>query len=370
VAGADTPEAKLRKIYARVQQVRNLSFEKDKTEQEEKRENLRDNKSAEDVLRNGYGHRSEINRLFVAMARSVGLDAVSVRVASRDDIFFAKNVLDSGQLDTEVAAVTMDGGEAKYFDPGTPFAPFGLLSWEKTGVAGMRIAKKTGGTFVQTPDMPPTLAVMERKAALRLDPDAVRGTATLTFRGQEALRRRLAGRNEDEAANRKTIEDEVKKWFPDGSTVKVTKLTNLRGTEEPLIAEVDLDLPNLGSVVGSRAIVPLAIFSTAQKNPFAAERRKNPVYFENEFQTEDEVTLQIPEGYAIESLPKNIDERHGAVGFQTWWAQKDNAVTFKRKLYLGTVFIDVPNYRIIRAFFSRLGTADQESLVLKKAVKS
>ena len=46
-AGAATPEEKLRKLYARAQQVRNLTFEPRKPEQEERE--LRDNRSSIDV---------------------------------------------------------------------------------------------------------------------------------------------------------------------------------------------------------------------------------------------------------------------------------------------------------------------------------
>jgi Domain of Unknown Function with PDB structure (DUF3857) len=53
VSPDDAPEAQLRKLYMRVQQIRNLSFEHSKTEQEVRREALRDNKNVEDVLKPG-----------------------------------------------------------------------------------------------------------------------------------------------------------------------------------------------------------------------------------------------------------------------------------------------------------------------------
>ncbi len=52
---SDPPEIRLRKLYARVQQIRYLSYEPSKTEKELKREHLPENKSAEDIFRHGYG---------------------------------------------------------------------------------------------------------------------------------------------------------------------------------------------------------------------------------------------------------------------------------------------------------------------------
>src|SRR3954466_12750182 len=49
VSPSDTPEVKLQKIYARVQQLRNTSFEIRKTEQEQKREKQKEPANVEDV---------------------------------------------------------------------------------------------------------------------------------------------------------------------------------------------------------------------------------------------------------------------------------------------------------------------------------
>src|ERR1700675_1185394 len=42
ISADDSAEAKLQKIYARTQRIRNLTFERSKSEQEAKRENLKD----------------------------------------------------------------------------------------------------------------------------------------------------------------------------------------------------------------------------------------------------------------------------------------------------------------------------------------
>ena len=56
VSPNDPPEVKLRKIYDRVQQIRNKSYELQKTEQEEKREKEKPAENVEDVWKRGYGN--------------------------------------------------------------------------------------------------------------------------------------------------------------------------------------------------------------------------------------------------------------------------------------------------------------------------
>ena len=75
VSPSDTPEQKLRKLYDRAQQIRNLSNEDSKSEKEAKQENLKKNNNASDVLQHGYGNAREINLVFTALARSAGFEA-------------------------------------------------------------------------------------------------------------------------------------------------------------------------------------------------------------------------------------------------------------------------------------------------------
>ena len=66
---------KLQKIYARVQQMRNTSYEAQRTEQEGERENEKRAKTAEDVWKSGYGSGDELTWLFLALVRAAGFEA-------------------------------------------------------------------------------------------------------------------------------------------------------------------------------------------------------------------------------------------------------------------------------------------------------
>jgi hypothetical protein len=88
VQAGDTNETKVRKLYARAQQIRNLSFERRATEQEAEREKLADIRDAEDVLDRGYAYADEVTWFFYGLLRAAKLDASLVLVSTRDDNFF------------------------------------------------------------------------------------------------------------------------------------------------------------------------------------------------------------------------------------------------------------------------------------------
>ncbi|MGH9789367.1 MAG: transglutaminase domain-containing protein, partial [Candidatus Acidiferrales bacterium] len=273
VSPGDSPDTKLRKLYARAQQIRNLTFEELKTEKEEKREKLKDNNHVEDVWTRGYGYRTQINRLFVALARAAGMDAAPVRVSERDEYFFIKNLLDWEQLNGEVAHVRV-GGQEYYLDPGTVYCPFGLMPSERMGVMGIRLAAD-GGTFVKTPEPQPEQGLIQRQAVLKLDGEGgLAGTLTVLYHGLEALERRINNLDEDEAGRRKGLEEEVKGSLPEGAEVRLERATGWEGTEEPLRAEFHLQIAGMAAHTGRRMLVPLSVFHATRTHPFEHEKRR------------------------------------------------------------------------------------------------
>lgn len=365
-AGATTPEEKLRKIYAYVQQLRNLSYERDKTEQEEKREKLKDNDDIGDVLRNRYGYARELNRLFIGLARAAGFAAAPLRVASRDDAMFSQDLPDASQLDAEVVVVNVDGKDL-FFDPGTPYTRYGVLPWARSASPAMRLKSKKEWDWMSTPDQPPAAAVTARSADLTFVDGTIKGTATISYRGQEALAWRLDAKNEDDAAHRKAFEEDLKSLFPEGSVVKMTKLEAIDGVDEPVTVTFDVELPNLGTFTGSRALVPMSVFGAASKNPFAVDTRKFPIYYRYQHEVEDRVTLHVPPGYAVENLPKPVKIDLGALAYTSQHAKDGDALTFQRRLSVRTIIIGAENYAKVKKFYGDLVAADHDTVILKKA---
>jgi hypothetical protein len=354
----------LEKIYAHVQSLRNFSFESEKSQQEIKRQDLTESKNVEEVLRKGSGFQHELNRTFVAIARAAGFTADAVRVAPRDGVFFSNKLPDAQQMNGEVVVVDLDG-KSIHLDPGTPFTPFGILPWEKTAVAAIRIPK--GGkdtTWVETPQQDPALALVRREANLHLEEESLAGTITITFLGQEALIRRLRTVNEDETARKKALEDEIKAWFPDGATLTLKTLTGDTNADANLVATYDVVLPNMVSRAGSRTVVPLAVFRTTEKNPFAPTTRTHPIYFPYSNTEQDVVKFTIPEGMKGATSPPGSNLNGGIINYTAKTTGSGNEVTYTRDMKVNTMFVATENYDKLRNFFNAVANADAQQLVI------
>lgn len=358
------PEQRLRRLYARAQQVRNLSYERERTEDEVLKENLKPNRNAAEILTRGYGTRIEITRLFVAMARAAGFDASILRISNRSQRFFDANVLDSDQMDTEIALVSLNGREM-YLDPGTQFCPFGLLRWMRTSTQALKLDKK-GGSFLEIPMATYDQAVVNRVAEVSFEPDGdITGELTVDFKGSEALERRLDALETDEAGRARMLEDEVRSWLPSGGDAKLKNSSGWEGSGGPLTASFSITVPNYAALAGSRLVIARELFQEREAEAFKQPDRRFPVYFPYAFEEDDTVTMRVPAGFLVESLPPKESANIGFAGYQCQSSFEGGQLSSRRVLRVNGIFFRADQYSEVRAFFNKVQSGDQEQAVLQ-----
>jgi len=368
VSPSDTPEIKLQKIYARVQQMRNTSFEVRKTEQEEKREKEKRAPNAEDIWKQGYGNGGQLTWLYLALVRAAGFDASGVMVSDRSNYFFNPKLMDDSRLDANVVLVKADGKEF-YCDPGAKFTPFGLLPWGETNVQGLRL-DKDGGSWIQTPVPPSSMSRVERKAILKLSPETggLEGKLTLTYTGLEAVERRVEERNEDETDRKKFLEEEVKDYIPAAIEVDLTNKPDWGSVETPLVAEFDLKVPGWVAAAGHRALLPVELFGASEKHVFDHANRVHPIYLAFPSQKLDDVTIDLPAGWQVSTVPTPQTQDGHIVLYDLRVENKNNQLHVTRKLDLNFLLIDQKYYAALRSFFQAVKTGDEAEAVLQPGV--
>jgi len=367
VSPGDSPEVKLRKIYARVQQLRNTTFEREKTQQELKRDQAKANNNVEDVWKRGLGDGRQIDWLFIALARAAGFEADSVYVSTRNQYFFKPNMMNPFQLNSEVVLVKLDGKDL-YLDPGTAFAPYGLLPWAETGVAGLRL-DKDGGTWVQTVTPQSSTSRIERKAKLTLtDQGSLEGTLTVTYSGLEALYLRMDQKDQDDASRKKLLEDLVREAIPVGIEVDLTNQPDWNSSSPTFVAQYSLKVPGWVSSAGHRALFPLGLFSLNEKHLFEHAERTYAVYFPYPFQKIDDVTVVMPVGWKVDNLPAPVSRDARAVGYTLKAEDQHSTLHITRMLRSDLLVVDKANYVILHGFYQLVRTGDEEQIVLQPGV--
>lgn len=365
--GSETDaEKKLRKLYARAQQLRNLSFERERDAEEAKRENLKPNSNIADTLKHGYGTHDDINRLFAGLARAAGFDASLAFASNREQRSFKKEILSLRQLDATLVSVNLNGKEV-FLDPGTKYCPFGLIRWMRTAVPALSVAKR-GGAFVTTPPSNPEDSVVHRVANASLDvTGSLKGEFTLEFNGEEALEHRLEALQTDEAGRSKGLEHDLAKLLPEGAQVKLLKVEGMEESEKPLVAHYSVEVPGFASVAGKRLLVPVCVFQTQTKNPFVHEMRTYPIAFPYSSSELDDVVIKAPEGYTLESPAHPYQMKLYYASYQTSTDFQDNQIKSKRTLSFKGVRFGAEQYYQLKSFFNVVQVGDGGQAVLQEA---
>lgn len=360
-ATGDSPETRLRKLYARMQQIHNLTFESD-SEREARHEDSAAIKNVEDVWNRGYGTAEEISWLFMALARAAQLDAHAVMIATRDRYFFNHRAMNPTELNTGIVLVRL-GDRDLFLDPGVPFTPFGLLPWYETQVDGLKL-DKDAGTWLLTPTPVPSDSRIIRHGTFRLDNGVLDGKVTVTYTGIEAAWRRQNEQYEDEVARRKFLQGDLESCVPTGINAKLTNTVDWNGWDTPLVAEFEVQIPGWSTPAGHRALLPLGVFGGAEKHAFEAATRVQQIYFDFLSQHSDDVTIDIADPWTLESLPATAALDLKGLVFKESAEAQGSSLHATRDLTVNAVLIDPKSYDSVHQFYQRVRAADESQVVL------
>jgi len=364
VSPTDSPEVKLRKIYARVQQIRNTSYEVRKSEQEQQRNKEKDPDNVEAIWKKQYGNGQEITWLFLALARSAGFEASGMWVADRSNYFFFPQTMDGRRLDANVVVVKLDGKDV-FFDPGAAFTPFGMLPWIETAVTGLEL-DKDGGSWLQTSLPASADSTIQRKAELKLgETGELAGKLTVTYTGLEASQRRVEQHHSDDAARKKFLEDEVREAIPITCDVELTNQPDWQTSSPSLIAEYSLKVSGWVSAAGRRALLPVGLFSAPEKHLFDHADRVHPIYFQFPFQRADDLTIDLPLGWQISTVPppQTLDAK--AITYVLESKNDKGTLHLNRVLNVDFMVLPAANYPNLRKIFQLVRTSDEQQVILQ-----
>jgi Domain of Unknown Function with PDB structure (DUF3857) len=369
ITDQDTPEAKLQKMYARVQKIRNLSYEFRKRPEERANQGIVENTSVDDVWTHGYGYKREIDWVFLTMTRAAGFEADAVLVSNRKQSFFNKARMQASEMGFTAVGVKTSNGEL-LLDPGGYLAPFGFLPWEETGVPALKLDKQDG-TWFQTKLGSSETTQIRRQADLRLSADgSLEGKLTVVYSGQQAFAKRIDQMRADEAGRKAALEDEVKSYIPVTSQVELINQPDWTSAVPTLTAEFDIKVPGWAVMGAKHCTIAAGLFGNSEKGLFEHADRTNAIYFEYPYGLIDEIKISLPEGWKVEALPKPTTVDLKAAKFTFGSQGSETAIVLKRELRIEFVLMDRKFYPTVRSFFQTVQSEDGQQLTLQPSVSA
>jgi hypothetical protein len=362
--GINSDEAKLQVLYTYMQRkVANLSYDSHGYTIDELSK-LKDNETAADVLARGYGYATEINATFAALAAAAGYEARLAAVTNRARTFFHRSMHHHDAISYQLAAVNV-GGAWRFFDPGDPFLPCGMLDWINSD-GHVLLAHNKEVQFVPTPPAQAGESRILNRAELTLRADGtLAGDVRITCTGHEAVYIRRNYENLAGAKLAEKVANNLGKRLPRALVSKAV-MENERDLVLPVTIAYHVEIPGYADVAGSRLFVNPSMFRHNAAALFPEQNRSCSIYFRYPWEEDDTVNIALPEGYTIENgeMPKSLGDCSAIVHSITIGMLRDGRLALRRKFRVNSVLIPADQYPAVKLLFDTLSGIDGHLLTL------
>ncbi|HMQ03667.1 MAG TPA: DUF3857 and transglutaminase domain-containing protein [Pyrinomonadaceae bacterium] len=371
IQGAEDDDEKLKRIYDFVKShIKNVNYA-DQTTEEQRRQASR-NKNAADTLKYRVGTAGDVDQLFGAMARAAGFDARIAFSGNRNDLFFDRNIMNLRlALGSTSIAVNM-GNDWRFFSPASYFVPFGMMSWvEEDQVALVPDPKNL--LWKNIPLSEAGVSKEKRSGKFKLlDDGTLVGEARVEFLGHQAYRHKMLNRGESDSAREDRLKNFVRSSISSSVEFENFTIENVNDPEKPLIYTFKIKAPGYGQRTGRRLFFNPNVFERNSQPKFTANTRKYDIYISYPYSEDDDITIEFPEGYALENaeMPGRIRDQQGIGSHEamTYVLNDGKAIRYSRQFSFGNggnIRYPVEAYNAVKALFDAFNKADVHQLTLR-----
>jgi hypothetical protein len=299
--GTETdPEKKVRKIFDYVREKIKNIFDDRLNLSADDLKNIKENKNASDTIKRGQGNSHDINMVFAAMTTAAGFETRSARLPRRSDIFFPKWFTDDYFMRTENIAVKI-GDAWKFFDPASRYASFGMLSWEEEGQPAL-ITDSKEPVWNTTPLSPAPMSMEKRTGKFKLLEDGtLEGTARLEFTGHVGAYHKEYNDDDTPQQREETLKNMVRFNVLGSADLSDISIENVSDPDKPFTYIFKVRIPGYATRTGKRIFLQPNVFERSSKPMFENASRRHEIYFEYPYSEKDDITIELPAGYELES---------------------------------------------------------------------
>jgi hypothetical protein len=250
-----------------------------------------------------------------------------------------------------------------------------MLRWQEEGEEAL-VSDPKEPTWVKTPLSGPEKSKQKRTAKLRLTEDGtLEGDVRIEYTGHFAVERKEWDDNDSPTEREQTLRDRIKGQM---STAELSdiKIENITDPIKPFVYSFHVSVPGYAQRTGKRLFLQPAFFQHGLGPLFQTSSRTYPIYFHYPWSEEDEVSIELPAGFALDNADApspfaSGDLAHYDVKIQVTKDQR--MLIYKRNFFFGggnagleRLYYDATNYNALKTFFDTLNKQDSHTITLKQ----
>ncbi len=334
---------------------------------EQERKKLKENHSPADTLKRGYGDSQDIDMLFAALATAAGFEARVVKLSDRSDMFFDPKIPDDYFLGVGDVVVKV-GADWKFIDPSSKYVPFGMLRWQQEGLQAL-LADPKEPVFVMTPLSPAEKSTEKRAARLRLGEDGtIEGDVRIEYTGHLAVDQKEDYDEESPSEREKRLSEALTKRLSNAEITEV-RFENVTDPFKPLVISYKVRAQGYAERTGKRLFLQPSFFKKGVGPLFPTSERKHDVYFHYPWTEEDDITIDLPAGYALDNPDAPGDLVFGEVGhckFKIGVTKDGRTLSYKRQFRFAGMLFPKDVYPNLKRVFDAIHQGDNHIITLKQ----
>ncbi|WP_298120468.1 DUF3857 domain-containing protein [Flavobacterium sp.] len=162
------------------------------------------------------------------------------------------------------------------------------------------------------------------------------------------------------------IETIEKKYL--GLKIDNYERANEKDLSQPIVEKYTFETSNSIEIIGDKMYFSPLLYFAVTENPFKQEKREYPVDFS--YPTKDRylITLNIPDGYVVESFPKetliSLPNEYG--NFKFICTVEERKIQLSVNLNINSAIFSADDYSTLKEFFKKIVEKENEKIVLKK----
>ena len=316
--------------------------------------------SPRQVVAAGHGTAYEKNLVLLKLLRDHSIAADPVLVRSRALGPFQERRHDPGQFDHLVVRASLDG-QTVWLDA-APSCPFGTLPPESRVQKGL-LAREDAGTVVDV-NAPQLETARSVTTSASLDE---RGTlvahSIVKLTGDRAL---LARRDLAKLGEAAWVEPMLRGRFGDSLTIESVKVEGASDPEAPLSVDVAYRVPMYARGQADRMTCTLPFVDVMGPNPLKDDARVIPAELPFGGTSREDVTVKLPAGVLVETVPAAGNVRTAALSLKTTYTKVDGGLTSTREVRATQTQFEHEELAALRKFFDQARAVDQAEFAVRR----